>query len=115
MKKGIYRYNDRLLRFIKKSIRRVPYFVGMSEDCLYEVVFSLNTQRFQKDEILQQVGDDATSLFFLQSGIIEVSTIFEGQEFVLERLFRGSILNYRTFFMEEGAAIQLKFSKASIM
>jgi signal-transduction protein with cAMP-binding, CBS, and nucleotidyltransferase domain len=44
-----------------------------------------------------------------------VSTIFEGQEFVLERLFRGSILNYRTFFMEEGAAVQLKFSKASVM
>jgi len=34
---------------------------------------------------------------------------------VLERLFRGSILNYRTFFMEEGAAVQLKFSKASVM
>ena len=50
----------------------------MKEDVLYEVVFSLNTHKFQKDEILQPVGDDATSLFFLQSGLIEVSTIFEG-------------------------------------
>jgi CRP-like cAMP-binding protein len=45
-------------------------------------------------------GDDATSLLFLQSGVIEVYTILEGQEFILERLFRGSVINYRTFFME---------------
>ena len=46
---------------------------------------------------------------------MEVSTRFEGLDFVIERLFRGSVLNYRTFFMEEGAAVQLRFGKASVM
>ena len=44
-----------------------------------------------------------------------MSTRFEGLDFVIERLFRGSVLNYRTFFMEEGAQVQLRFGKASVM
>ena len=47
--------------------------------------------------------------------MIEVSTTFEGHEFVIDRLFRGSVINYRTFFMEEGAAVTLKFGKASVL
>jgi hypothetical protein len=47
--------------------------------------------------------------------MIEVSTTFEGYEFVIDRLFRGSVINYRTFFMEEGAAVTLKFGKASVL
>jgi signal-transduction protein with cAMP-binding, CBS, and nucleotidyltransferase domain len=78
-------------------------------------VFALKVAHYPKGTILQSPGEDASSLFFLQKGIIEVSTRFEGLDFVIERLFRGSVLNYRTFFMEEGAAVQLRFGKASIM
>jgi len=44
-----------------------------------------------------------------------VYTEFEGKEFVIERLFRGSIINYRTFFMEEHGQVYLRFSTQSIM
>ena len=64
---------------------------------------------------MQRRGDDADELYFLQSGIIEVYTEFEGKEFVIERLFRGSIINYRTFFMEEHGVCFLRFATASIL
>ena len=42
-------------------------------------------------------------------------TEFEGKEFVIERLFRGSIINYRTFFMEENGICNLRFAADSIL
>ena len=101
LQQGIYEYDDRMLRFIKRSMKSVPYFSNLSDPVLYDIIYSLNTEKFQKDQVLQKPGADATSLYFLQNGIIEVYTVFENKEFVLERLFRGSIINYRTFFMEE--------------
>ena len=37
----------------------------------------------------------------LEFGVLEVFIILEGNEFVIDRLYKGSILNYRTFFMED--------------
>lgn len=37
-----------------------------------------------------------------------------GQEFILEKLFRGSIINYRTFFMEDHGRVYYRFGKTSI-
>lgn len=40
-------------------------------------------------------------MIFLIDGIVEVYSIFEESEFVHEHLYRGSIINYRLFFMNE--------------
>ena len=51
----------------------------------------------------------------MQSGMIEVYTEFEKKEFVIERLFKGSIVNYRTFFMEERGSVNLRFAAPSVL
>ena len=58
---------------------------------------------------------NADELFFLQDGVIEIYTKTEDDhEFVLEKLFRGSIINYRTFFMEEDGKVYYRFGRNSI-
>lgn len=47
--------------------------------------------------------------------MIEVYTEFENKEFVIERLFKGSIVNYRTFFMEERGSVSLRFAAPSVL
>ena len=47
--------------------------------------------------------------------MIEVYTEFEKKEFVIERLFKGSIVNYRTFFMEERGTVSLRFAAPSVL
>ena len=47
--------------------------------------------------------------------MIEVYTEFEKKEFVIERLFKGSIVNYRTFFMEERGSVNLRFAAPSVL
>ena len=44
---------------------------------------------------------NANSLMFVESGMIEVFTEFEGNEFLIEKLYPGSVINFRAFFMED--------------
>jgi len=47
--------------------------------------------------------------------VIEIYNQFEGKEIVIERLYRGSIINYRTFFMEEHGTVYMRFAAQSVM
>ena len=46
-------------------------------------------------------SDNARSLIIIERGTLEVYTKFEGNIFVLERLHAGSVINSRSFFMED--------------
>ena len=63
--KGIYDYDDKMLRFIKKSMGSVPYLRDLEEECMYDIIYSLQTQQKKKGDILQRCGDDADELYFL--------------------------------------------------
>ena len=77
-------------------------------------MYNLITKKFQKNEHLQEPGDPVTNLFFLQDGVIEIYFRTEdGNDFVIEKLFRGSIINYRVFFMKEDSKVYYKFGRNS--
>ena len=69
--------------------------------------------------MLQRYGDNAEELYFLQDGVIEIFTQLDeelgGGEFILEKLFRGSVINYRTFFLEESGKVFYRFGRKSIL
>jgi len=50
---------------------------------------------------LLKPDDQANVLYFVEDGAVELYTTFEGNEFILERLYRGSALNFRAFFMDD--------------
>lgn len=55
-------------------------------------------------------------MYFLQAGCIEVYIHSEGREFLLERLFRGSVINHNTFFQTHYAGeVYLRFTETSIL
>lgn len=47
----------------------------------------------------------------MENGIVEVFTEFEGNEFVIERLTQGAIINSRCFFMEDLMAVNIRCAK----
>jgi len=59
-------------------------------------------------------GETATTLYFLQNGVIEVFIDCENYEFILEKLFKGAIINYRTFFNENTTEVCYRFARSSI-
>ena len=67
IKTGIYEYDDKMLNFIKSSMKQVPYFQHLNNDdpILYDIIYDLETQTKIKGEELQKVGADADELYFL--------------------------------------------------
>jgi len=44
------------------------------------------------------VGDESNELYVIQNGMVEIYTTMEGGvDFVIERLYRGSVMNHRSF------------------
>ena len=61
-------------------------------------MYSLKTQYLEPEEILLSEGDETTDLIFVQKGCLQVYTHFEGNEFILDFLPAGSILNQLIIF-----------------
>lgn len=46
-------------------------------------------------------GEIVNFMFYIQSGVVEIFDFFDGNEFVMERLYQGSIVNFSQFFMQD--------------
>ena len=59
------------------------------------------------------LGEDnvCESLIFIEEGCLEVYTTFEANEFIIERLYRGSALNYRAYFMKDSMYVNIRCAK----
>jgi len=106
LKEHIYsRYDDPLTLFCKESLERIPYFQNIGNEAIYDVMFTLTKRFWEKGEVIQKVGEDANTMYIILNGMIELYTFFEDHSFVLERLWRGSVMNYRTFFQRYEAQV----------
>ena len=81
---------------------------------MHDIIYNLKGEKFKQGDILLSPGDIITRLYLLQDGVIEVYIQGENHEFVLEKLFRGSIINHRTFFTENSTDVNYRFARSSI-
>ena len=63
---------------------------------------------YNQGDILIEEEDDIDKIIFVVSGCLEVYTEFEGNEFVIEKLKPGSILNYTNIFMDEKMQVSVR-------
>lgn len=98
-----------------KCLNKVEFFRDLSDDAKHHVIYSMvGYWRYDGEELIVK-GQDATSMYFLQRGEISVNTMCEHNPFCLEKLYKGSIINYRTFFQTYNNMVTLKFEKDSIL
>ena len=64
-------------------------------------MFAMKLKIYQKDAIIQKTSELPLSVMFIERGCVEVYTSFEGNEFVLDRLYPGSIINYRAVLFQD--------------
>ena len=62
---NIYKYNDKLIRFIRKGLLKIPYFINCKPEVMFDIIFFLKTENYTKNHVLQNLGEDATSLYFM--------------------------------------------------
>ena len=67
----------------------------------------MERQTFEKGSLLCRNGDKADRLFLIQEGIVEISSKYdrrrEDQDFIIERLGRGAVINHRSFMIADEA------------
>jgi signal-transduction protein with cAMP-binding, CBS, and nucleotidyltransferase domain len=53
---------------------KIDFFKEISDDAIHEIIYNLKGEKFNRGEILMEPGDNASTLYFLQDGVIEVFT-----------------------------------------
>lgn len=57
---------------------------------------------YEKGEKLFSTGDTSETMYIIYHGVIEiVSTMDSGVDFEIERLYRGSVINHRSFLLND--------------
>lgn len=101
MIKQIGRYKDDRMKFLKRIITKLPFFQFQKKECILEAMFSLKQKTFFAGEFIAKAGDFADSIFIIEDGGCEVFAVFEGHEFIIDYLSKGSIINYRLFIVQD--------------
>jgi len=98
----IYKYNDAQTTFLLNAIDKINYFNGVSEKTKRDIVYSLNPVNFDKGGLLFKPGDEADAMYIIDSGIVEIYILMDkNEEFVVNRLHKGSIINHRAFLFND--------------
>ena len=74
-------------------------------------MFSVVSKSFEKDTVVLAEEATANCLYFIEEGILEIYTSFENNEFILETLYPGSVVNHRAFFMSDQMYLNIRCSK----
>ena len=73
----------------------------MNQHLYHTILYSLEPRYLPPGDLLLKAQDDTTAVFIVTHGCLEMYTEFEGNDFVLETLTAGAILNYRVVFTDE--------------
>mmetsp|Transcript_19123 Transcript_19123/g.13717 ORF Transcript_19123/g.13717 Transcript_19123/m.13717 type:complete len:83 (+) Transcript_19123:2169-2417(+) len=74
-------------------------------------MFSLVPVNYESGTVVLEQDSNADSLIFIEDGILEVYITLEGHEFILEKLHRGSVINFRAFFMQDTMYVNIRCQK----
>lgn len=103
LKKHIMRYKDPKIFFLRESILQVDYLRNISKEVLTDIIYNMKPKYYSPGEIILKADmrSRSESMMLVEYGVIEVYTEMEFNEFVIEYLHSGSIINDRTYLTED--------------
>jgi len=78
---------------------------------LFDLMFSLEPESCEKGAKILDPSMKSNTLYFVEDGIVEVVTRFEGSQFVLDQLHKGSAINHRAIFLEDQMSVSVRCHK----
>jgi CRP-like cAMP-binding protein len=101
LKDGCMNYKDPNKKFMQTAMSKIEFFNGINPAASTEIMYSFRKSTYKAGHVLFKQDQNADCLTIVYEGIVEFYTHFEEFEFVIERLYSGSLYNFRTFFMED--------------
>ena len=118
IKEGIFEYNDKDMCFIKMALKQLPFLNHLQDrdTIFYSIIYSLDTQKMNAGHFWMRPGDEIDSIYIIEAGIVDVIITIGGKETVIERLFRGSVINYKNAFTPNSTSlVTLRFAMESVI
>lgn len=84
------------------SLKTIDYLKNIPDEAIVKIIFGLEFAKFDKGSKIFEKDEVANVCWLLEGGMVEIYTMMDrGVEFVIERLYRGSIINHRSFITED--------------
>lgn len=74
-------------------------------------MFNFIQETFDRGSYLFKEKERSNAMFIVKNGICEISVQIENQNFTIERLYRGSVINHRSFLIADTSDISCKCSQ----
>jgi len=81
-------------------------------------MYKLRTKTVEDGGLILRAGDFIKSTIIIEAGQVEVFSIFEGHEFKLDNLYRGSIINQLAMMNIDKSVVNIRavgFCKISLL
>lgn len=91
--------------FLEISLNQINFFKGLSSEVKNEWIFNMKHKQLEKGSYLYKLDTYSSEMYLIQSGLVEVShelKTLKDKEFIIERLYRGSIVNHNSFLLNDG-------------
>ena len=106
-KKQIFKYHDPLTTWLFMEMEKIQYFKNLSLITKQELIYSMERHTYEKGSFLCKTDVKVDRLYLIQEGIVEVAIKYDrrrdDQNFVIERLGRGAIINHQSFMVNDDA------------
>ena len=82
---------------------KLPYFGKnyMNKHIFHKILYSFQMKFYNHGDVLLREGDEIDKIIFVVNGSLDVFSEFEGNEFIIDKLKPGSILNYRNILTDD--------------
>ena len=94
--------------FIYKALMKIDYFKQIDYPFFHSILYKMKMRYLEKGDILLKELDDTDALFIVEYGHLEIFTEFEGNEFIVDKLPPGSVLNHHVVFTEDNMVTNIR-------
>jgi hypothetical protein len=101
MKEQIFAYDDDIKVFMEYNLKKISYLKNLDIDTFHEILFNFKQETFDKGTILYHEKEKNSKMYVVKSGIVEITIKVEGFNMAVERLYRGSVFNHRSFLLND--------------
>lgn len=91
-----------------KLIKSVEYFANEDKEMIHTLIYTLKHHFLEEGSMCLKVGDQVDKIVFVERGQVDVYTEFEGNEFVIDKLGPGAVINPAAFWVGDAMTVNMR-------
>jgi signal-transduction protein with cAMP-binding, CBS, and nucleotidyltransferase domain len=91
-------------------VRGIPYLskVDSEPELLTKLIFTLKPQSYEEGDLVLAENNKSTSIIFVERGTVEVVTLVNEYEYIIDKLGEGSHINYRAYITGDSMVVNFR-------